>query len=251
MLFGRTQNSLYALVFVSLAAIAMASPPASAATVDFESGTGYDLFFGAVLSTAQSHSATHSVELPMSSVDDTPLVREVPTSGTLRQTTGSFWSYVPSSSPSGFAPYMYFGVDTDQNGAWDPGDPGDSLIIASSGGAIPATIPQDQWFQTGLNGATSVHVEDDRSGLTAGTYTVSSGDTLSSLLNQTLADGVTKWGDLNVFRIYIAAGQWPGVSTYDAFVDDETVTVSVPEPTSLGLLGLGAMAVMSRRRRSR
>jgi hypothetical protein len=214
-------------------------------STDFETATGYDLFFGAVTSTDQAYSGTQSIKLPMAVVSDTPLIRVSPApAAKLNDVQGTFQAYVPSTSAA-LAPYMYLGVDTNQNGIWNSGT--DDLVIAFSDGLVPAVVPQDAWFLTGLDAATKVHVVGARPGLTAGTYS-SSGtqDTLANLRN-VIATGSTTWGDLDVLRVYVAAGEWPSVSSYTGYVDNLSV---VPEPASMSLFAVAGGLALSRRRRS-
>ncbi len=236
-----------------LAALIGAPTLASAWGTDFESGpgatpgSGYDLYYGATRTTAISQSPSHSIELSMTSEADTPLIRFLPTE-TLGTLNGQFSTFVSASSPD-LAPYMYFGVDTNQDGIWEGDGGGDSLVIAFSGGAIPNTITHESWFTSGLDSATNVHVVGNRAGLTAGTYSASgTQDTLANLRSMSLG-GSTSWGDLNVLRAYIAVGNWPGVSSYTAYVDDVNFA-PVPEPATMTVLGLGALVAIRRRRRN-
>ncbi len=165
-------------------------------------------------------------------------------SDTLGVLTGIFWTFIPSASPNN-APYMIFGVDTDNSGTWD-GGVNDSLVIAFD---TFDPIVKDVWYETGLRDSTTVHVVGGRPGLTPGTYS-SSGtqDTLANLRNMTTT-GAEKWGDLNVLRAYVEVGQWPGVSSYTAYVDDMALSTAVPEVRGWLMVGVaGAVALVLRRR---
>lgn len=207
---------------------------AHAISIDFESpvGSGYDLFNGAALTTAQSHSPTQSAILN-DPVNDS-LVKIVPSGLNLGTTSGSFWSYIPQSSNVNLAPYMIFGVDVNNDGSWDGGI-NDALVIAFITGA--GAYPADTWFQSGLDAGTKVHVVGGRPGLAAGTFS-SSGtqDTLAALSAMSTGGGL--WGDLPLLRIYVEIGEWPLIDSYTAYVDDIQVN-AVHEPSTMLLLGSG------------
>lgn len=223
-------------------------------SVDFESTSGYTLAVDGAASstrvTEQSNSPTHSAkfELPNTQADFAKVIVDAaPGSLRLGSASGTFSTFIPSGQEgSNYAPYMYFGVDANQNALFDFGGPngGDSFVLAF----FEPTITNDAWMSSGLDGATQVHVVGNRSGLTSGTYS-SSGtqDSLSSLSALTFS-GATTWGDLDILQVRVGAGETGGVlNNYTAYVDDIT---AVPEPSAIGLLGVGALALLRRPRRA-
>src|SRR3990172_4913502 len=111
--------------------------------LDFETETGYDLYaeYCATLerSTEQSFSPTHSIKyyLPADAGSGAPCempyarVRLYHTSP-LKDTNGTFKTFITNGSSPNLVPYMMFRVDANGNGIYDYGGPsrGDSIVIA-------------------------------------------------------------------------------------------------------------------------
>jgi PEP-CTERM motif len=244
--------SLFSVAACALFITGMAMSPASAIIIDFESGTGYDLFNGAALSTDQSLSPTHSAQLNDPVNGSLVRIRPVEDYGLnlkLGTTSESFAAFIPSGSDNTLAPYGMFGVDVDGNGIWDGGT-NDALVIAFITGA--SSYPTDTWFTTGLDANTNVHVVGNRAGLGAGDFSSSNGGGLLSALDAT-STGSELWGDLGLLRVYVEIGSWPGVDTYNSYIDNLTVTSvsEVPEPLTLSLFGAGAVGAAALRRRKK
>ena len=234
-------------------AVAILSVQASLqAAVSFEDGeTGYSFGTdaGATLqrSTEQAHSGLYSAKLQLSDANpsaDFAKINVPWTSSTLGQTSATCWDYVPSSNVrSDVAPYLYFIVDCNSNGLYDY--PNDGLVIAFVTGS--ESNPTDAWFQTSLDSTTKVHVVGNRTGLGATEFSSSNGLTMGTLADLCAKpySGATTWGDLSMVMVRAGAGEWPGATGYTAYVDDLTV---VPEPATMCLLGVGAVALIRRRK---
>lgn len=225
----------------------MAMSPASAVTFDFESAGGYGLFNGAALTTAQAQSPTHSVQL--NDPVNNSLIRVIPSDNALNlklgATSESFSAFIPTGSNNNVAPYGIFGVDVNNDGIWDSTLTTDALVIAF----IPGPYATDTWFTTGLDASTNVHVVGNRAGLGVNDFSSSSGGGLLSALDAT-STGSGLWGDLNLLRVYVEIGSWPGVNTYNSYVDNLTVS-EVPEPLTLSLFGVGFAGMAALRRRKK
>jgi hypothetical protein len=234
------------IVFGSALVLAAMGQAHALVSVDFESapGSGYDLYYGATRTTDQALSPTHSVQLSLPAVgSDQQLVRIIPSGFKLGNIKGSFSAYLPAGGT--LAPYMEFGVDTNHNNSWGPGD---SLVIAFIGGPFSTAT----WFQTGLDPSTLVHVVDARPGLTPGTYDAGgTQNTLASLASIPLGDlSGQNWGDLSVLRVYVGDGAWPGITSFNSYVDNVLID-QIPEPTTMTLLGAGLVGLAAARRRRR
>ena len=246
--------------YVGALAMMVAGGTAQAASVDFESApaSGYYTLRNngsatTTMSTDYAVSPTHSAMFYFpdadSTANDNPTVK-VWYTGQLGNTAASFATLVTSgSSASVPAPYLMFGVDVNGDGlltSMDPSANADAYVIAF----IHPTFSQGQWFTTGLDASTMVQVVGNRAGLTAGTFSASgTQDTLADLDAISTGNGAQTWGSLNILAAYVGAGEWPGMSgSYTAYVDNISVSAT-PEPASLGLLALGGLTLLRRKRR--
>jgi PEP-CTERM motif len=176
----------------------------------------------------------------------------------LKNTTGTFEAYVPSANGTyaNLDPYMYFTVTPQSLSSFSASDPY-ALVIVSASGFAPAT---DAWYQDGMTLDSTVHIvlvnwTAAAAGITDPAWTTccSNLPMLGDLLNVSLPGGGT-WGDLNVYKARVAAGDWGGSGgPYTAYVRDINInTESVPEPASVFLLGSGLLTLAGMfRKRSR
>ena len=175
---------------------------------------------------------------PLTAPDNQPI-------GKLREVSATFQAYIDNASQVVLPPYLLLGLDNNGDGHYDFET--ESLVIqfSSQNPGIPAT---NEWFTEGLNGSNDVHVQVDRGLLAGDAYQPdSTPDKLQDLYDLSY-DGTTLWGDLNVYRVRVAAGYFAagdGDQSYLAYADNINV---VPEPASLGLLAVGSLAMLRRRR---
>jgi hypothetical protein len=165
--------------------------------------------------------------------------------GKLRDVSATFETFIDASSDVVLPPYVLLGLDNNNDGQYDSNT--ESLVIQFS--SQNATPTAGAWVTETFDGSNNVHVVVDRGGLAAGDYSPdSTPDKLSDLYSE-IYSGTTLWGDLNVFRVRIAAGFFnagAGDQDYTALVDNLSVT-AVPEPTTLAVLGLGVLGLLRRR----
>jgi len=151
----------------------------------------------------------------------------LPSLGSLDNFSESYDLYGSSTGPTGAQPYwLTYLVDPNPGGGY--------IGVLSMGGPD-------------LNGSTPIHViyTYDNSGLpSSNTYW---GDTLSTLDNTTY--GITTFGQMTVHESGPEIGDWNNNgSVIPASANFDSMTVTVPEPASLSLLGIGALALLRRRR---
>ena len=149
--------------------------------------------------------------------------------GSLDNFSESYHLYGSSTGPTGAQPYWLTYLN-------DPNPGGGYIGVISMGGPD-------------LNGSTPIHViyTYDTSGLpSSNTYW---GDSLSQLDNTTY--GSTTFGQMTVYESGPEIGNWDnGTSAIPASANFDSFTVTVPEPASFSLLGIGALALLRRRRRT-
>ncbi len=171
----------------------------------------------------------------------------MPFNAPLGKASVTYHSFIEPGSAT-YAPYVVFGVDTNQNGYFDidlTDDGvvnGDALVLAVSAQGNQT----DQWFSISLNADTLVHVISNRTGLEEGTYSIEEGGnpgTFGSLWGETFS-GSTTWGDLNIVEVRLQAGCWPpeDPDNYTAYVDNLSV-VHTPVPGAVWLLGTGLVGL--------
>lgn len=240
--------SKFSVCLVILAVCASTSAFADV-TVGFENGQTF-LLRGSSQATQDCtpgdpvHSGSCSAKLYLPDDVQYSAAAGIEWNGPLSAIYSSVWAYVTSSSPQLF-PYLDYYVDSNKNGSIEA-VPTDSLVILDQS---PAFSP-NTWVYEVLNGNSLVHVDGNRPGLVAGTFTSGDPGTLDALLATTLPSGGT-WGDLTVMRARAEAGTW-GCDTcsgpaYTAYVDDLTVG-TVPEPGALVCLAT-VVAILAAKRK--
>jgi hypothetical protein len=194
----------------------------------------------ATLSTAEAHSGVQSVLLSLQSSSDYARVKLDVTSLALtlgQITSADYW--IDKSDPSlEQAPYLLLSIDV-------PGQGTDgTLAVMYNNPGANATGWQDLTVDTG---AKQFHVEGaDTTGLAT-----PSNMTLAQIDASTYSPGVT-WGSFPVDFVRIGYGEGGDDSVVQSsYVDDLTINyTAVPEPASFSLLGIGALALLRRRRRA-
>lgn len=167
------------------------------------------------------------------------------TFGKVSDTNITFETYIASATgtmPQNQPPYSYLGVDVNGNGAWDGSGGGDALIIPWEGIGTPV---YQQWYTDGYDSTTRVHVWQNGNNVDFGGGAISTN--MTDLSNQQCFSTGKLWGDLNVVSIYVGAGTWDADGFgYTAYVDNVQFT---PEPATMGLLTVGGLALLRRRRK--
>ena len=265
-----TPRTLAAAAMSALTLAAIAAP-AGAATVtdDFEGAppAGYTRLFGnepggeSRLSTGtEPAQGNTSVVFSMPDVDNgySRVTLDAPNFqpyGKLRDVSATFDTYIDPTSDVVLPPYLLFGLDNNGDGHYDFNN--ETLVIQFSSQVGPP-YTTGTFITDGLNSSNDVHVQVDRGTLGAGEFQPdSTPDQLADLYDRNY-DATTLFGDLNVYRVRVAAGFFaagPGDQDYLAYVDNLSVTgpgapAAVPEPLAgLGLLGLLGLGVVRRGKR--
>ncbi|HWE50542.1 MAG TPA: PEP-CTERM sorting domain-containing protein [Bryobacteraceae bacterium] len=177
---------------------------------------------------------------------------------TLATTSATFSAYVPGAALNGdnasLSPYAYFTINPYGTtlGAGDPY----ALVIASTSGF---TSSNDGWYTDGINANSTVHIvlvnwTAADAGITNPDWLTCCSDlpTLGQLLSVSIpatgSEAALTWGDTNVYKARVAAGDWGNSGTYQAYVGNFDVETS-PEPGTLVLLGSAVLVLAGVRRR--
>jgi hypothetical protein len=232
---------------LAAAVLLLPVPKALAAlyTEGFE-GTGYDFYqdpnCSAGVTSLQAHSGLQSAAFTLDATGFAYTRWKSPDLTSYGLTLGNLeasdW-VMRTTGRSDLAPYLLFTIDT-------PDTSQETLAIQF----LMPSIADNTWTLNAIDrNATTFHVVGDRTGLGATEFSASGTQgTLNDLAAKTYA-GSTTWGDFSVSHVRVGVGLWDAAAVYTGYADDVSLFATIPEPSTMALLGLGLGGLVLIRKR--